>query len=175
MADFSIAQRFVLQAEGGYVFDPNDSGSETYRGISRSNFPQWIGWELIDNHKPLKRGEFINSGILDNAVDVFYKNNFWDNLKADKIDSQRVATYEYDFYVNAGRNAVKELQKVLGVQADGLIGAGTLGAISDSGEGLLLFLHNARIDYYKRIGTGNNERFLKGWLHRCNYLYSQLK
>lgn len=174
MAEFMKAQRFVLQAEGGYVFDPNDAGGETYRGISRHNFPQWVGWEEVDKAKP-KTGEIIQSQFLDNAVNAFYQTNFWDNIKADQIDSQKVATYGYDWYVNAGRNAIKEIQKVLGIADDGIIGPGTLGAINTSGEGLLILIHNARIEYYQRIATGHNARFLKGWLNRCNYLYSQLQ
>ena len=36
----------ILRNEGGYVFDPDDSGKETYCGISRANFPKWEAAKL---------------------------------------------------------------------------------------------------------------------------------
>jgi lysozyme family protein len=37
---------FTLRNEGYYVNDKDDSGGETYRGISRVNFPKWAGWAI---------------------------------------------------------------------------------------------------------------------------------
>lgn len=174
MADFLKAQPYILKWEGGYVNDQHDAGGETYRGISRNNYPRFAGWEIVDAHKPLNRGEFINSHILDGMVNEFYKQQQWDNLKGDHIDNQGVATYAYDFYVNAGRNAVKVLQRVLDVDDDGIVGPGTLEAINEADDMLLMRYHNARIDYYKSIAHGNNVHFLDGWLNRANGMYSQL-
>ena len=172
MADFSKAQPYILKGEGGYVHDKHDTGGETYRGISRNNFPNWSGWEIVDAHKPLNRGEFINSHILDSMVNEFYKVHFWDNMKGDGITDEKVAGYLYDWYVNAGRNAIKELQKILKVDVDGIVGPGTQKAINAADNTLITMLHNARLDYYKRIAKGDNEKFLKGWLNRANDLYS---
>lgn len=174
MADFLKAHPFIIQHEGGYVNDPDDKGGETYRGITRKNFPSWPGWETVDNYKPLNRGEIINSGILDASVNQFYKLHFWDNIKGDRIDNQSVATYIYDWYVNAGRNAIKELQRVLGITDDGLFGNGTLAAINAADDTLLAKLHEAREAYYNRIATGGNAKFLKGWLNRSGNMYEKL-
>ena len=35
MADFNIAFEITMGHEGGYSFDKDDAGGETYRGISR--------------------------------------------------------------------------------------------------------------------------------------------
>jgi lysozyme family protein len=51
MADFKQAHSIVMNNEGGYANDPSDRGGETYKGISRNNFPNWKGWKLIDLHK----------------------------------------------------------------------------------------------------------------------------
>lgn len=41
MAEFNIAFQKTLTHEGGYVNDPEDSGGETYKGISRNNHKNW--------------------------------------------------------------------------------------------------------------------------------------
>ena len=172
MAEFKVAEKYVLVNEGGYVNDPDDSGGETYRGISRKNFPGWSGWEIVDGHKPLRHGEFINSKILDAQVNTFYKVNFWDKMKGDQISNQNVASYFYDFFVTSGGNAVIELQKVLGIDPQTPnFGPLTLSKVNAYEGNLLLMLHDARTEYYERIGTGKNAKFLKGWLARASKMY----
>ena len=39
MGDFKTSLARTLRWEGGYSDDPVDRGGETYRGISRKNFP----------------------------------------------------------------------------------------------------------------------------------------
>ena len=48
---FKKALEHMLKFEGGYANDPNDSGGETFRGVSRRNWPKWPGWPLIDRAK----------------------------------------------------------------------------------------------------------------------------
>ena len=48
MANFDIAFRRTISAEGGYVNDPNDKGGETYMGISRRAHPTSKIWTYID-------------------------------------------------------------------------------------------------------------------------------
>ena len=51
MANFEDAYKKLLIKEGGYVHDSDDSGGETYRGISRRYNPTWEGWDIIDTYK----------------------------------------------------------------------------------------------------------------------------
>jgi len=75
---------------------------------------------------------------------------------------------------------VKQIQRVLGVTRDGIIGKQTLGAINKSNE-VELFAEciKAREMFFRyisnpmnasgqkqRIAFTNNQRFLKGWLNR---------
>ena len=48
MADYKHSIAKVLRTEGGYVNDKDDSGGETYKGISRVNWPRWSGWVIVD-------------------------------------------------------------------------------------------------------------------------------
>jgi lysozyme family protein len=171
MSDFNLAQPFILKNEGGYVNDPNDAGQETYRGISRKNFPYWSGWVIVDNSKPLSANELIKSTFLDTCIDSFYKVEFWDRIHGDSIQLQPVASYLYDFYVNASHNAIKCVQRIVGVSDDGLFGSGTLNALNAYRGDLLGDLHNARIDYYVSL---NNPRYVVGWKNRANQMYFDL-
>jgi lysozyme family protein len=169
MAEFLASQPYVLLNEGGYAALDLD----TYRGIARRFFSAWEGWQLVDDNKPLAPGEIIPSAELDGLVDAFYKTNFWDKLLGDSIDSQAVATYCYDWYVNAGHNALKGIQSVLGVTADGVFGRETLQALNAAGD-ILPALHDRRVAYYRDIATGDNAKFLAGWEHRANGLFEKL-
>ena len=51
MATFEDAYKKVVKVEGSYVCDSDDSGGETYKGISRRYNPKWEGWPIIDNYK----------------------------------------------------------------------------------------------------------------------------
>ncbi len=169
MADFLTSQLYVLHNEGGYA--PIDG--DTYRGIARRFFPEWAGWNIIDSLKPLEHGEIIKSAELDSLVNSFYKANFWNKMLGDNIDNQAVATYCYDWFVNAGGNAVKCIQSMLGVKQDGSFGEQTLNALNAAGD-ILQRLRDKRIAYYLQIAKGDNAKYLTGWENRANGLYDRL-
>lgn len=170
MADLQVAEPYILLNEGGYATLDGD----TYEGIARNYYPKWDGWSIIDAAKPLSHGELIPNPNLSSLVDAFYKTNFWNGIMGDSIENQGVATYLYDFYVNAMHNAVKCVQRVLGVTVDGGFGNGTLAAVNGYSGDLLADLHTERVRYYNAIATGNNAQFLNGWLNRANSLYEKL-
>ncbi len=174
MADFSAAQPYIIANEGGYCDTKGDTGGMTYRGISRINYPNWGGWAIIDQHQPLQYNEVIADDTLNSMVNQFYKKQFWDGLLGDGIDSQEVATYLYDFYVNAMHNAVKCVQRIIGVTADGMFGNASLAALNSYTGDLLGALHAARCDYYNEIAQNGFAKFLTGWTNRANGLYDKL-
>jgi lysozyme family protein len=131
MADFHTALTPTLKAEGGYVNDPQDNGGETYRGISRKNFPKWNGWAFVDTHKPLHTGQLIADGNIDSLVDAFYRSNFWNPIMGDDIINQDVANDLFDSSVNMGvHQAVILSQRSLGIPETGKMDSSTLNILN---------------------------------------------
>ena len=127
MAIFEIAFRRTGGIEGGYVNDPTDRGGETYKGVARKMHPRWQGWEIVDRHKPLRKGAFIESSMLERLVLEFYKKEFWDRVQGDKLRFQNVANQLYDMAVNAGpKTAIKLFQKSAGIPQTGVMDTLTL-------------------------------------------------
>jgi len=122
MADFKKAITKVLKSEGGYANDPDDLGGETYKGISRKNWPEWEGWKIVDREKKNKNfPKSLDSLVfLIDEVLKFYKVNFWDKVWGDKINKQLVAEMLFDSAVNEGVSpAIKRAEEVAGLPKTG--------------------------------------------------------
>lgn len=123
MADFSKALAKVLRKEGGYVNDPDDKGGETYKGISRRAHPKNRIWEIIDKYKKDYGG--VNATFkkkldkdeeLKNAINVIYKQTYWNVFKLDLMLNQQLAEQIFDDAVNRGvASACKLLCNLLGL------------------------------------------------------------
>lgn len=123
MADYKHAIAKVLLTEGGYANDKDDSGGETYKGISRNNWPKWTGWAVIDAAKrsPDFPANLKPRNILGDAVMNFYRTNFWDKVGGDLIDDQDIADLLVDAAVNEGiKPAVKRAQMIVGIAQTGV-------------------------------------------------------
>lgn len=171
MADFNLYLPLLLSFEGGYVNDPADPGGPTNKGITLETFRNaaklFAGLEpTLDN---LKRLTDVQAGII-------YKNMCWDKLSADLIANQHLAEIYVDFYVNAGANAVKLMQKVLNglrtqppLDQDGRQGRGTWCALvlADQTEVYHQY-REGRANYYRSLVATRPSmgKFLKGWLNR---------
>lgn len=130
MADSAKLVPFILSWETDkYTNRKNDNGGPTKYGITLATWRK-VGYD--------KNGD----GVL-NEEDVkllteedfhrVFKENYWNACKADKIQDQSVANMLVDFAYNSGVNkAVKHLQLVLGITADGIIGNKTLHSINKS-------------------------------------------
>ena len=115
----------IIRREGGYVNDPDDPGGATKYGVTLGTM-QRLGIDLTGDGR-------INAGDVralsrEQAADIFKKQYF----EAPKIGMLPEALQPgvYDMYVNAGSNAVKILQRLLGefgfpTLADGAIGPNT--------------------------------------------------
>lgn len=117
MSYFIDAFTKTLHHEGGYVFDPDDVGGETYKGISRVYNKGWTGWKTIDDLKSeddfpknLERSE-----ILQVQVQGLYKQKYFDPYMGDTM-CKELAMEMFDTSVNMGvGRAVKFLQIALNV------------------------------------------------------------
>lgn len=174
MANFEIALKITGGNEGGYANNPADSGGETYAGISRNNWPDWVGWKLIDS--TISRndnittidGDLRQNATLQSLIPQFYKANFWDVNKLDAINDQQIANSVYDMGVNSGTGyAARVLQRAAGVIADGIVGDKTISAVNeDDPESIYNSIYNQREARYKELAVGNQAQFLKSWLSR---------
>lgn len=173
MAQFEPAVENTLIFEGGYSNNANDSGGETYRGISRVNWPNWNGWGYVD----IERGEpnfpknlDSNLGLQGNVID-FYRQNYW---QYDGINSQAIANKIFDLAVNVGKvHADKIVQGAVGVTQDGVLGPDTIAAINaqsspTSSGSLISKIREAAMAYHQVIVQTHPEDavFLQGWIRR---------
>ena len=162
----------VLRNEGGYSNDRDDKGGETYRGISRNNWPEWEGWKIIDEYKKshiLKTNDYITDPELDKMVNEFYLVKFWTPLNLEGITYENNALQIFDFGVNAGLGrAIRTAQRLSGVRVDGVIGPVTVFAINSMGEDFEHKYKHARSEYYRYLTEKNPNMiiFLNGWLNR---------
>lgn len=156
---FEKAFEYVIQNEGGYVFDKNDPGGETKFGISKRSYPAL-------NIKDL---------TLEDAKKIYYR-DFWQKGKFEEISDDLIVMQLFDLSVNLGiRVAVIVLQRALRsvgktVQEDGLMGPETLLATLNSDPHCLLAsIKSEAAGYYRQIAAKNpsQQKFLKGWLNRA--------
>lgn len=172
MAKFNLAFSKMLSHEGGYVNDPDDLGGETYKGIARNSHGSWIGWYQIDQSKskPNFPKSLEANTKLQNLVEQFYLDTFWQPLKADQIQNQTSAASVFDFAVNSGiSNSVRLVQSIVGTQIDGVIGDKTLIKINSMDFGhFQAALTVAKIEYYMNIirRRPTSKKFLLGWISR---------
>ena len=124
MADFKSAYKKIEAAEGGYAFDPDDAGGETYKGISRKANPNWDGWISIDAIKKAHPTTFKSilkrTPELEKKVQDLYKDKYWDCFELDDVPNQLVAEQMFDTAVNQGQTAaIKFAQRVLELRETG--------------------------------------------------------
>jgi lysozyme family protein len=180
---FLEALKRTLEHEGGYVNNPKDKGGETYRGITRKNWPTWKGWAIVDKNKPLKTGQLIKDIELDKLIQDFYFKNFWTPIKADELHYW-VAYALFDCAVMQGqKTAIKTLQRALNkytnkgqfskpvfsLKVDGIIGPKTIAAANEcEPTELVNLIAQERLKTVQDIVNANPSQagFLMGWTNR---------
>lgn len=184
MADFKLAYKKTMGVEKGYANDPDDSGGETWAGISRKNWPSWPGWQIIDSFKN-KPGFEVNlqaSTALENQVKSFFKQNFWDKMRLDEFNNQAIAEEMYDTGVNMSDTiAARFLQEALNatnrnqkeyadIDVDGVIGRGTVATVNQHPKPaqVLKLLNCQQGVRYMEIckSRPSQEKFMNSWLSR---------
>jgi len=190
MADFEQAFYKTMSHEGSYANDKDDAGGETYSGISRVYNPSWWGWGLIDDAKD--EGNFPGSleedEELQDAVEDFYKDKYWDVNRLDQCGSQAVGEEMFDTGVNMGTGrAARFLQRSLNylnrngslydeLVEDGKIGPASLNALErvvDDGDAnvLLAMLNTLQGQHYMNYMDKNptQKKYSRGWFKRVSY------
>lgn len=168
---FDYAIGFILNHEGGYQCDPDDSGNWTSGkcgvgelkgtnfGIAASSYPR------LD----------IKRLTLESAKNL-YRADYW-NKAFDYLD-KRVGAKLLDIAVNCGTGtAAKLLQRACGVIDDGIIGATTMAAAKNmKPEDLLKTLTAKQKAYYAAVVLRDPRKgkFLMGWNKRASWIPKEI-
>ena len=150
----------VLKHEGGMSNDPLDSGGMTNLGVTQRVWEEFVG-------HPVSEADM--RALTPEKVGKLYRQKYW-NAAYCEVLPKGLDYVVFDFAVNAGTGrAVKTLQQMLGLVADGVIGPRTMAKINESNAKTLVHDYsNARTDFYQGIVARKPDqaRFINGWLRR---------
>ena len=161
MAKSEKLKPFILSWEGGFANIKGDKVGATNKGITIATYRSVFGNQrTIEDLKTITDAEWL----------YIFEKLFWSKWKADRIKSQSIANLLVDWVWHSGNQGIEIPQKALGVAADGVVGDKTLAAINNYPNEKELFakLWHEREAFLKRIGTGSQSKFLRGWLNRIN-------
>lgn len=165
---FDRTMRAVFRFEGGLSADKDDRGNKggnvTNLGVTQTAYNRYR-----DRHDLPRQS---TRELTKAEARQLYLEDYWNRASCPELPSY-VATVHMDTAVNMGvGRANRILQKCLGVPQDGKIGPQTLSALYAADEvGVLkdYFAERARL-YRVFSETGNNKKYLKGWLNRLEHL-----
>jgi len=145
---FDTAVNFVLHYEGELAEDSRDPGGLTKFGISQRAYPNVN----------------IRALTIDQAKEI-YLQDYWDRCNCDDLPPA-LSLLLFDSAVSQGPlNAIRTLQRALGVPADGVLGPITIGAAMTKplAESIAEFVARRALRYatLPMIGT-----FGLGWFRR---------
>jgi len=149
MTSFDHAFDLLINHEGGYVFDPRDPGGETRFGISKRSYPN------LD----------IKNLTLAAAKEL-YRVDFWNRAQCDRLPPD-LAFDVFDAAVNSGiGQAIRWLQRSVGVADDGVVGPLTLAQIQrmDDVSAIRARFNGHRLEFMTRLSTWDT--FGRGWARR---------
>lgn len=136
MANAKLLQPFILRWEGGFVNDPLDRGGATNKGITIGTFRQFYGKDAtVEQLKNITDEQWLH----------IFKSGYWNPWKADEIVNQSIANIVVDWaWASGPGTSIKQVQGVLGVAADGIVGPKTLATINSADQRTLVRRHSCR-------------------------------
>ena len=168
--DFEKVVDKILEAEGGFVDDPDDLGGITNRGITIASFAAYLGRDVTrEEMQDLSKGDAIN----------FYKKDFWDKHRVEEYEPEQRHIF-MDMNVNHGpKYATMIMQQAVNTKAgdnvldvDGATGpatrreVGVLGRLDILVERAMFFANNV-FDGSRYARRTSQNKFLRGWFfHR---------
>ncbi len=168
MADINILAPFILSFEGGFSNHPNDKGGATNKGVTIATWRQ-VGYDK-DGDGDIDVDDLRLLTDTD-VVERVMRPHYWNRWKADQIKSQSIANLVVDWVWASGKHGITNVQRVLGVKQDGIVGPKTLAALNNSDQRALFDrILNERIAFIDRIisQTPSQAVFRKGWFRRLN-------
>lgn len=161
----------VLSAEGGFIYEdaPGDRGGPTKGGVDIRSLIAYRGHDCTaDDVKNLTMDEWTSI-----ATEMYWHKPKYDELP-DCI-SDHTASEIFDIgWVSGTGTAIKLLQRIVGSEADGVLGPNTFTAcdkyVSQYGDSALCnALVDARIRFFRDIveNDPSQEKWLHGWINRA--------
>lgn len=160
----------LLAHEGGYTDDRHDPGNWTGGkvGVGRLvGTNHGIAAPTLAAHRKRSVTQADMRALTRDEAIRIYKAQYWDSVRADDLPAG-VDYAVYDYSVNSGPGrAAKDLQRVLGVKVDSVIGPMTVDAALNSGLApaeIVNRLCDRRLAFMKSLKTWG--RYGRGWSRR---------
>ena len=150
--NFDQAFDILLRHEGGFSDHAADPGGKTRFGITEA-VAREAGYRGDMRELPLDLAKRI------------YKDRYWDAVRAEELP-EAIRYTVFDAAVNSGpRQAIRWLQRAVGVRDDGVIGPITLSAVrATDPQALLRRMLSARLRLMTDLPTWPT--FGRGWARR---------
>jgi lysozyme family protein len=144
----------IIDREGPATNDPNDRGGRTQYGISERTNPE--AW--------------ADGQVTREEAEAIYRQKYVVGPHFNRIQDPKLQSLLVDWGVTSGPAiAIMALQRVVGVEADGVIGPLTLEAVSEyPAAQLVVWMVGERVKMIGRIVSRNPSqiKYLNGWLAR---------
>lgn len=161
-ANFKMIMTWLAGYEGGYVNHPKDPGGATNRGVTQRVYD---AYRRAQGNQPQSVRH-----LLDEEHDEIYLQQYWNPVWGNQLPHGIDASV-FDMAVHSGvSRAMKTLQRLLGVSADGVIGFITMTALqkaTGTADGLIKLIksyNERRHAFLKRLKT--YATFGTGWRRR---------
>lgn len=170
MANINVLAPFILSWEGGFSNHPADRGGATNKGVTMATWRQ-MGYDK-DGDGDIDVTDLRQLTDAD-VVNKIMKPHYWDRWHADDIQDQSVANMVVDWVWSSGRHGITNVQSLLGVDVDGIVGKNTLTALNAQ-DPYVLFSHikKQREKFIEKLVRRNPSQkvFRAGWLRRISYI-----
>ncbi len=166
---FNAALDFVFENEGGFSNNPFDRGGPTNLGITQETLAKFRG-------RPVSEDDIRN--LTSNEAMKIYHAFYWAPLALDQVVFSALCIMFFDQAVNRGVVTVaRQMQNLVGVKEDGLVGPVTIAAINSKEPYALgiQFFKKTQLSYAQIIRRAPDQAvFLYGWLARTHRLLGLL-
>ena len=170
MSRFHDCLEVVLGNEGGLSDHKADRGGRTNYGVTQTTYSNF--------RRAQGRPSRPVDEITRDEVEAIY-GEYWQDCKASYLPIP-LDLMVFDCAINSGaKRAIRLLQRVLGVDEDGIAGRMTMDALHEEVvtvgvEGVCRAYLNARADWYDTIIERDPAQavFAKGWMNRLDHLRS---
>lgn len=164
-SNFAAALKIELVFEGGMDDDPVDPGGRTKNGITQKVYAAYRRRKGLPAQDVFK--------MVDSERDEIYRSQYFDKIRFDELPPG-LDLVIVDGAINSGvSQSVKWVQRALGIQADGVMGAITMSRIMDHPDHDVLIKNilDRRRAFLQALKT--YWRFGKGWMSRVSQLQSK--